>query len=439
MGVKRNFLNYTLPILMGAGMIFAVLWGKSKAVQAEELRKASDEYTGYCVSACARTGRELCGKAEEMSLSLDKLRILNSLEGKVLALEDIVRESAEAEKLITRLPRSQVESMGLAAFLTRTGDYARCLSKKLLAGEELPAKDGEQLETLIETFKALSERLNTMLENGELPVGTEDFDYYDTDGETEENGFEYPELDYDGPYSRAAEEAEPKGLSGAEGTEEEAKDIAEALAGTRLFYEGRSEGRLPAYDFSAEGVEASVTCRGLTPLYFMKAPEGDTEGEPGEEEKAAFVSSAESFLGKAGFENMAPAYFRFEGGAALISFCPECEGVLVRGDTVKVWVDRETGAVCGMDAREYVFNHRERTIEAPRLGESEAREALSPALQIKSARLSLVPVSPMTETLCWEFRCSLGEDGYVVFINAQNGREELVRKIVNDGNGERLV
>ena len=437
MKISKNIFTYTVPVLLAAGLAVSVVWGRAQKARADGLNEVAEKYVSTCVSACARCGSELKDTVYDMSVSLEKLRALSSRSQRVLALEDIVRGSAEAEKLLTRLPRSQVENMGLEAFLVRIGDYARSLSRRLLAGEELDQTDEEQLESLIDAVTGLASRLEEMVLNGEMPVGTEEFDYYDTDGESEDP--EYPTLLYDGPFSESNETAEPLGLVGEEGTSEDAKRRAEELLGVSLEPAGETEGRIPTYDFTGEGFDVSITKTGLFVLFVMGAPSGDGNGMPSEEEYGEFVDKGKVFLSLAGYDGMEPTYSECTGGTVLISFAWSADGVTVYNDLVKVWLDRETGGIVGLDARSYIFSHRERDIPEPKLTKDEARAAVSQRMEIGSSRMALIPVSSQREELCYEFRGKCGEREYLVYINAVTGTEEQVFIIVSDENGERAI
>lgn len=443
MKISRNVITYTIPALLCVGLIITAVWGRSQKARADEMSALSEEYAGRYVNACARCSRELTDSVNAMSISLEKLKVTGSTAGQVLALEDIVRESAEAGKLISRIPQSQVDSMELAAFLTRIGDWARSVSRRLLMGGTVGEKDKDQLDSLISAARALADKLSYMAENGGFPVGTEEFDYYDTEKEDttadEPSEPEYPTLIYDGPFSESVEKAEPLGVTGDEGSEDEAKKKAEDVAGTALTADGRTEGRLPTYDFSADGVNISITVKGLHVLYFMKTPSSDLSGVPEKDEYESCIAAAAEFLRKLGYDSMAPSYAQFEGGTALISFVWKHGETLVYNDLVKVWIDRGTGEPVGLDARNYLFSHREREWQTPAVTEEEAREAVSVNFVIESSGLALIPVTPMSEALCYEFRGKCGETEFVVYVNALTGREEQIFKIISDENGKSAV
>lgn len=431
----KTLILWTVPLLMGAALIISAVWGKAQQARAEEYEKLADEYVGICVDSCARCASELEAAVDEMSAALSKLRVTGSASGQVLALEDIVRESARAASVLSRIPCSQVDVLGTASYLVRAGDYARSLSAKLLRGGGLGKEDTEQLEAMLSAASLMRDGISARIADGSMPMGTEEFDYYD--GGEDAQAIEYPALSYDGRYSEAAENAEPLGIPGSEGAAEEARAEAERIFGMRMDPEGTADGSIPTYEFSGEnGMSVSVTVKGLRVIRAMGAPTGSVTGELSPKEKETLTASALEFLEKAGFSDMEPITFRTSGGAVLISFVSKKGDTLVYNDAVSVWMDRETGDPVGLDARGYFFMHREREICAPRITPEEAAEAFPENLEIIKSGLALVPLTPMTETLCYEFRCRLGDDEFMIRVNAETGDEEQVLLIGNDGEGE---
>ena len=431
--MKKNVLIRSAAFLAVFALAAAIVWGLREHARAERSEALADEYVLATVSACARCGEELAAKTREMSLGLEKLRVSGSKTRRVLALEDIVRSSAEAVGLMTRLPCSQVDIMELEAFVTRAGDYARTLSKRLLAGGDTDETDEAQLESMLSACRSLAELAAAKLENGSMPTGTEDMDYYEP---TEAEYPEMPRLVYDGELSSGAEDA-PEVFLGDEVGEGEAQLIVEKLIGRKFTLAGKTSGRLPAYVFDSEGAEALVTVSGGRLLSFMAEPSSNKEGAPEEGEYQNLVSAAKAFLKKAGYPDTEPVASEFTGGSAVLTFVSRRGGILIYNDAVKVWIDRGTGSPIGLDAEQYLLYGSERNIPGAKLTREEALELISDRLAVKKVRLALLPVSPSREALCYEIRAALEDSEYLVYINAENGGEELILKLTEDGMGIR--
>jgi len=128
---------------------------------------------------------------------------------------------------------------------------------------------------------------------------------------------------------------------------------------------------------------------------------------------------------------MKATYAQYYGGAALINCAATQDNVILYSDLIKVWVDRETLEIIGLDARNYLFSHVERNLGEPSIPLEEAEAKVSPKLEIGSRELALIPITPQTEKLCYEFKCTMGEDSYIIYINAEDGSEEQVFRIID--------
>ena len=429
----------SVPVLACFAALTAAVWGRAQRNRAEGFEQLADEYASICVNACSRCSSELKDAVTDMSFSLDKLRVTASDAGRVLALEDIARSSASAVGLLTRLPRSQVDVMELESFLARAGDYARSLSGGLLAGREPAEKDIEQLEAVLEACRALADTIEERILNGEMPIGTEEFDYYEASADADDT--EYPALDYDGPYAAAVGERAPKCGGEAEADPALALEFARCIAEEEMFPAGETGGVMPCLDFSnADGtVTVSVTRNGMHPVSFMRLTNGNAAAAPDESGLSLLIETAKRFLDRLGFEDMTPVFTRFFDGAAEISFAYQAGDTLVLGDSVRVKLDIASGEAIGLDAREYFFNHCERELSRPAVSAEEAKKAVSASLEITRERLALLPVTPLTEKLCWEFRGEGFGGEYLIYVNAQTGAEEKVVRIVTDEFGESRV
>ena len=136
---------------------------------------------------------------------------------------------------------------------------------------------------------------------------------------------------------------------------------------------------------------------------------------------------------------MRATYAQYYGGCALINFAATQGDVILYSDLVKIWVDRETCGVIGVDARNYLFSHTERTLNAPSISMEEAEGMLSENLTVKDRALAFIPITPQTERLCYEFKGTCGEEEYIVYINAETGEEEQIFRIINTEDGQLVM
>ena len=56
-----------------------------------------------------------------------------------------------------------------------------------------------------------------------------------------------------------------------------------------------------------------------------------------------------------------------------------------------------------------------------------------------SSKLCMIPDECLGEKLCWEFKCYFDDAIYYVYIDAQNGEERKVLKVVETEDGSLLM
>ncbi len=171
----------------------------------------------------------------------------------------------------------------------------------------------------------------------------------------------------------------------------------------------------------------------------MSSATGGAEGVPEEREARGYKDTAGEFLKKMGFDAMQSTYAQYYNGICLINFAAVQDNVILYSDLVKVWVDRETGEVVGLDARNYWFSHTKRDLPEPAITEQEAKDMLSANLEVKDVNMALIPVTPQTEKLCYEFKGTFGGDSYIVYVNALSGDEEQVYRIIDSDEGQLVI
>ena len=186
-------------------------------------------------------------------------------------------------------------------------------------------------------------------------------------------------------------------------------------------------------------VSLSLTERGGQLLSFMASPTGDKNDPPSDEESERLKESALSFLRELGVEDPAAAYAQYYQGVAVLNFAPRQEGVILYSDLVKVYMDRDTGEVMGLDARNYRLNHRTRELPRPRISEQQAAEYVSDSLHIEHTDIALIPLTKQSEVLCYEFKATNDGTFYIVYINALTGEEEQIFEVINSEEGDLVV
>ena len=381
----------------------------------------------------------------DVDVSLSKLSAASSPRQSVLLLGDVWRATGSAGAAMGLLPLSHADSCDMSQFVTRCGDYAHALMGRVLQGRALTEEDRKQLGDMRAACAQIRQVAGEAIQSGDyVAADNVDAGCYEQ-SQSEAAISEYPTLIYDGPFSESAENRPPQGEIGERITAQQAAERAR-----RLFSDGTVAdtvyvpGALPVYELSVQSpsrgqVSLSLTEQGGELLSFMGAPTGDKNDPPSDEESEKLKAAALSFLQELGVEDPAAAYAQYYQGAAVLNFAPRQAGVILYSDLVKVYMDRETGEVMGLDARNYRLNHRQRALPRPKLTEEEAGAYVSGELQVEHTDLALIPLTQQTEVLCYEFKATKDGTFYIVYVNALTGQEEQIFEVINSAEGDLVV
>ena len=380
----------------------------------------------------------------DVDVSLSKLGAAASPRQTVLLLGDVWRATGSAGAAMALLPLSHADSCDMSQFVTRCGDYAHALMGRVLQGRALTNEDRRQLQDMRTACAQIRQVAGEAIESGDyVAADAVDGGCYDQT-QSEAAISEYPTLIYDGPFSESGENQAPKADPGERITAQQAQAAAQRLFPGEVGEPVYVAGALPVYEFTVDTadrgqVSLSLTERGGQLLSFMASPTGDKNDPPSDEESARLKESALSFLRELGVEDPAAAYAQYYQGVAVLNFAPRQEGVILYSDLVKVYLDRDTGEVMGLDARNYRLNHRARELPRPQITEKQAAEYVSDSLQIEHADLALMPLTQRTEVLCYEFKATRDGTFYIVYINALTGEEEQIFEVINSEEGDLVV
>ena len=434
MRVSKKILLFGLAAILLIGLaVMTVTFFKQRETIAAQQRVIDAQIES--------TYHALSNDLSDLSVALSKLEAASTPARLSKSFADIRRLSADAVRALSLLPVSQANDGELMQFLTRAGDYAETLMDRVLSGQMLNEDQLGSLNDLRACCASLSETYDGDCIDGRFPAPKEDGFYAEKD---EDNIVNYPSLLYDGPFSESSEQAEPLGLPEETVDEAEAMEIAAALFPDRtLSFDGRTESSIVTFDFSANDGKSelcvSITERGGLLLYFMGTPAGNKSDPPSDEESERLHAAASAYLAEHGFGRMEPSYAQYYAGTVVLNYAAVQSSVILYADLVKVYVDRDTEVVIGLDAMNYRSHHRERDFSDPVIPEEEAANFLSDALTLEHIALALIPKSNTREVLCYECKCTRGETFFIVYINAASGAEEEIFEVINSDEGDLTV
>ena len=398
---------------------------------------------------------ELVNYVQNVETYLAKSTISTSSTHSAETLTYLWREANLAQTYLANLPIESQELEKTEKFLNQVSDYSYTLSRKNIKGEDLNDEELKNLEELhgySMDLKNVLNQLGTDLEQGSITWkdlksnANEEFaqavsSNLDIFGSLEEDFHEYSGLIYDGAFSEHLTSTEPKGLTGDDISEEDAKNKINSVFGSENIKEISSLGvnensELPSYNFSLknqkdENITIAITKKGGYIVYFNC-------NRDVQEEKLSYEDANKKgleFLNNLHVNNMKETYYLNENGIITINYAYLQDNVVMYPDLIKVKIALDNGEILGIETKGYLNNHTERKITQNIISIDEAKKKLNKNLNIQSEGMAIIPTEWKTEILCYEFKGKVDDREFLVYINAQTGDEEDILIVYNTPNG----
>lgn len=443
--------RHMLSIILIFIAIIAVM-GLFMYKKQREYRQASENAYNYAFY-------ELVNYMEEVEAYLAKSLISTSPEHGAETLMNVWRDANLASTYLAQLPINVEGISNAQKFLNQVSEYSYSLANKNINNEALEQEDLDNLEELHDYSIELKNTLNQLA--NEINEGTISWGELDKKGEVafaqqvsnlstesfsniEENFHEYAGLIYDGAFSEHLTSPERKGLTGDEIDEEKAKKIVESFMGKENIEEinsnGFSEnGNIPSYNFSIKVkggddnnyAAIAISKKGGHIVYMNYNRDIGDETITMEEANDIGLK----FLEEKGYKSMKETYYMKQNGILTINYAYNQEDVVIYPDLIKLKVALDSGEVLGLEATGYLNSHEERNIDTVKVSKEEAKKNLNEKLEILSEGLAIIPTEYQTEVLCWEFKGSIKGNDFLIYINAETGKEEDILVIVDTPNG----
>jgi len=446
--MKKNYL-YGIMILL---VIVSIILGYF-------LYKQNQKYTIVTHNQYNLALYELVDYVQNVENYLAKAMITSTPEHGAENLSKVWREANLAQVYLSQLPVSSTELANAAKYLNQVSEYSYSLSRKNIYNEELSQEDFDNLKQLHDYCRDLKNTLDQL--STDMNEGRISWDELTKDSEIafaqqvdnlsaatfsnlDENFGEYAGLIYDGAFSEHMESAEKKGLIGDEIDEEKAKQIAKDFIGEDRIEELNSNGlvengNIQVFDFYAKvkdgdennplTISISKTGGHIVNMNYNRQIDLETISY----EEANNIGM--KFLKSREIENMQETYYLKEGGVLTINYAYEQDGVVVYPDLIKLKIALDNGEVLGIETSGYLNNHTVRDISKIKISQEEAKANLNKNLEITSEGLAIIPTEWKTEILCYEFKGKIDDTDFLVYINAETGREENILVIIDTTNG----
>lgn len=424
------------------------------------LSRDREQIVTYMNNNNQRAFYQLVDHVENMEVMLSKGLVSNSPSQRMMIFSDVWQESYAARETLGQIPVTGPSLTRTSTFLTQTGDYVWSLAKRFVRGDEIKAEELDKLNRLHTEAGYLAAELENIekqaadrrLTWGEIKSKSEDMGQDVNVPRGLENinrkMEDFPTLIYDGPFSDHIINRKPQSLTGSAVSRDQAGTAARRFVETgtskkfRVVNTEEVNGIIPAYRIylaSQQQVKPSVTVdiskKGGHTLFMLNNRVVNKAATSSD--KA--VSLARSFLEKRNIDNMAPTYFIEQQNTGIVIFEYEQDGILIYPDLMKVKVALDTGEIIGFEGTGFLMNHQNRRLPKAKLSEREALSKVNPDLKISSKRLAVIPRENLEEVLVYEFKGTLEEDSFIVYINAMTGDEEQILKVIETNGGPLMM
>lgn len=401
---------------------------------------------------------ELVDYVQNVENFLAKSLISKTPEHGAETLTNVWREANLASCYLSQIPIATNELANTSKFLNQVSEYSYSLSRKNIYNEALTQEELDNLKQLHQYSVELESTLNQLssdMSEGKISWGelTQKGNVafakqvsnvsQDSFKSIEENFQQYAGLIYDGAFSEHMTSSERKGLTGENIDEEQAKQKAKEFIGEEKIEEINSNGliengNIAVYDFYAKlkenrdnQVHISIAQKGGHVVLMNYNREISAEILSQEEANTKGID----FLNAKGFTNMKETYYLKQDGIVTINYAYTQNDIIMYPDLIKLKIALDNGEILGIETTGYLNSHTERSLEEPKITMEKAKENLNENLEILSEGLAVIPTEWKTEILCYEFKGKVENTEFLVYINAENGREENILVIINTPNG----
>ena len=395
---------------------------------------------------------ELADYVDDIDTLLAKGMLVNSPGEMASISSELSVQASAAKACLAQLPTNKISLDKTEKFLSQVGDYTHTLSQSLIDKKSITDDEYRSLESLGQYASGLNHSLadlSNKIYKGDYSLGDDDdislekvVYAEDTDpwSAIEKEFGEFPSLIYDGPFSEHIQNMKPKMTEDKRelSKDEVAKKAANLLGIKKERVEYVSETQnsvMDSYLYSCHKesgeVMISLTKKGGCPVYFLNSRRVREENVQIDEA----IHRAQEFLAINGFGDMKNSYYEKANGIATINFAYKQNDVTCYSDLIKVKVALDDGEIIGMEAQGYIMNHHVRDIRTPRLTKQDARNYISSRLVIDSVSIALIPKDSKREVLCYEFKGTSNGRNFIIYINADTGREEDIQILVESPDG----
>lgn len=434
---KKGYLLFSAVI---AFMVLSALTITGLAV----VNHASSNRKNELENNYSRAFYDMCDSVNNLEINLSKLMVASGKTESLAIINDTTAVAEIAENSLSDLPLSYEQTIKTSKYFNQVSDWSRSYATAVVNGGS-NENYTTQAENLYLVARSLNEKLKELSQKlGDRNIGEcvgEDrllpFNFSSAIGDIENNGIDYPQLIYDGPFSDAKKHIWRAVESADDISEEQAVKKAESVDGFKANKVYKTTGKTTVYEVegSVEGDDAivSVTEKGgmIVSYNRNRAVREVTLG------KSRAIATAEEKIKAFGYDGLQAVWYNSGDGIAYINLAPVEREVIIYPDLVKVKIALDDGAILGIEASGYCHAHHDGRNLSPTIDEDTARSMVSKKIAVEKVSLAIIPDEQgEKEYFCYEVCGKYKGLDYFIYVDALSGTQRQVLRVIDGDQGE---
>ncbi len=416
------------------------------------MARTTNDYAIQLENVYQKNLYDLVESVNNTETKLSKILASNSSTYQKKLLAEIAQNSELAENSIASLPISQNSLADSVKFINQMGGYTQTLADQISQGKNLSSQDLSTLSKLQQSVNDMKAQINKFVKKVQQNYSILD-QSFNLDGDFNNftieiskikgEGVDYPVMIYDGPFADSTLDKTVKGLKGDTLTEQECqKEVEKCFKNcAEISYSGEINSRFETYTYHVTNSDSQVLFVQVSKVgghVITVSGQGSTSGEKNITEEDA-KNIALDFAKQNGVENPQIVWIESVNNHIYLNIAPTENDIILYPDLVKVKVDMASGTVIGYDATNYFINHIPRALKKTGHNANEFKSNLPKDMTVKNQRLVLAPLDYNREVICFEYECEKEGATYYFYLNAENGEEENVLKVIQTDDSSKLM
>lgn len=444
-----------IPLLLLV-LVITAAWGYSQFQARRQWEiNAENQYQ--------RAFEEFISHVGNMENAMSKTLVAGSFPQTNRLLTDIWRESNSSQASLGQLPLTSMELSRIKMLLAKISTFSfNSAQNQLIKGNRFGNEEWNTLKSFRDQAQIVRRHLTTLreqfynnrarwLEVDQLgPMGATGLASTRLNNNKVTKAFlmledglrRVPDVQFEG--NNLGFVPKPTGLTGKNISVREAKTIARRFLGpdyrgATIQYDRIIHGGFPSYMMIVKrrgqknpDTHLSISVKGGHIAWML----GNRNVRNARFNMQQSEQAARTFLERNQYSGMEAVSRERYANIVTVTLAPVRNQIIYYPELVKVQVAQDNGKIVGMDAIAFLtFNDpNSRIPPKPRFSEADIRRLLNPHLKPTRIRLAQVLDEMYNKVLCYEVSGTLDNNRYLIYYNANTGKEEKLRQVDHNGN-----